>query len=46
MRSNAIGTFLLEDRNVIEDVPAWHPPSPYLLHDPHHAINSFCYEQP
>lgn len=37
MRSNAIGTFLLEDRNVIKDVPAWHPPSP-LLHDPHHAI--------
>ena len=45
MRSNTIGTFLLEDRNVIKDVPAWHPPSP-LLHDPHHAINSFCYEQP
>lgn len=45
MRSNAIGIFLLEDRNVINDVPAWHPPSP-LLHDPHHAINSFCYEQP
>jgi len=45
MRSNAIGTFLLEDRNVIKDVPAWHTPSP-LLHDPHHAINSFCNEQP
>ena len=30
MRSNAIGTFLLEDRNVIKDVPAWHPPSTLL----------------
>lgn len=28
MRSNAIGTFLLEGRNVIKDVPAWHPPTP------------------
>lgn len=48
MRSNAIGTFLLKGRNVIKDVPAWHPPTPhpYLLHDPHHAINNFCYEQP